>query len=238
MRTTVLCVCASLLLTATLVPRASRAADFPGNSHQRWDARGAYTLGSESAAPASCLVRLRPSGQCGSGSGAGGEEEDCPYQITLPPLTIQLPKQFRLLEKTMKELQSLKEAVNKLKSGCQECRGGRGNGGVVYQQADQGRTQVPIQRNNGEDVRVDPMGQEVQSGTGQEERADGMAPGATADVAGPMHSSLFGKITPSPSSMQEMQVRASASASQILLMTRRKKKKYSYNLTTDSVITT
>lgn len=220
MRTVVLCVCASLLLTATLVPRTSRAADFPVNSQQRWDARGAYTLGSE--APASCPVRLRPSGQCGSSSGAGGEEEDCPYQITLPPLTIQLPKQFRLLEKTMKELQSLKEVVNKLKSGCQECRGGRGNGAFGYQQADQGRTQVPIQRNNGEDVRVDPMGQEVQSGTSQEERADGMAPGATV-VAGPGHSSLFGKITPSPSTMQEMQVRASMSAFKILLMTRGEK---------------
>lgn len=233
MRTIVLCVCASLLLTATLVPHTSRAADFPVNSHQRWDSRGAYTLGSESGAPASCPVRLRPSGQCGSSSGAGGEEEDCPYQITLPPLTIQLPKQFRLLEKTMKELQSLKEVVNKLKSGCQECRGGRGNGAFGYQQADQGRTQVPVQRNNGEDIRVDPMGQEVQSGTNQEERADGMTPGATADVAGPGHGSLFGKITPSPSTMQEMQVRASTSAFKILLMTRGE---YLYNLTSQPIL--
>lgn len=139
MRTVVLCVCASLLLTATLVPRTSRAADFPVNSHQRWDARGPYSLGSESGTPTSCPIKLRPSGQCGS-SGAGAEEgDDCPYQLTLPPLTIQLPKQFRLLEKTMKELQSLKEVVNKLKSGCQECRGARGNGPLGHQQADQGQ---------------------------------------------------------------------------------------------------
>ncbi len=59
-------------------------------------------------------VRLKPAGQC-------EDDEECPYQITVPPLTIQLPKQFRLLEKTMKELQSLKETVNRLKSSCLEC---------------------------------------------------------------------------------------------------------------------
>lgn len=206
MRTIALCVCASLLLTATLVPRSSRAADFPINSHQRWDARGPYTLGVESGAPAACPVRLRPSGQCGGSSGAGAEEEDCPYQITLPTLTIQLPKQFRLLEKTMKELQSLKEVVNKLKSGCQECRGARGNGAFGYQQADQGQSQFPTQRNNGDDVRLNPMGQEVQGGGSQEERADGTVPGGPAETAGPGHGSLLGKLTPSPSTMQEMQV--------------------------------
>lgn len=206
MRTTVFCVCASLLLTATLVPRTSRAADFPINSHQRWDARGTYSLGSESGNPTSCPMKLRPLGQCGS-SGAGAEEEDCPYQLTLPPLTIQLPKQFRLLEKTMKELQSLKEVVNKLKSGCQECRGVRSNGAFGYQQANQGQTQVPIQRDAGGDVRVDLTGQEVQGGSIQDERGDGMVPGATVDVAGPGQGSIFGKITPSPSTMQDMQVK-------------------------------
>lgn len=201
-----LCVCASLLLTATLVPRTSRAADFPPNSHQRWDARGAFSLGSDSGTPASCPIKLRPSGQCGSSGADDGE--DCPYQLTLPPLTIQLPKQFRLLEKTMKELQSLKEVVNKLKSGCQECRGARGNGAFGHQQADQGQTQVPVQRDAGEEVRGDLTGQDVQGGSSQEERGDGMVPGATVDVAGLGHGSIFGKITPSPSSMQEMQVRA------------------------------
>lgn len=59
-------------------------------------------------------LRLKPAGQC-------EDEEECPYQIQIPPLTIQLPKQFRLLEKTMKELQSLKETVNRLKSSCLVC---------------------------------------------------------------------------------------------------------------------
>lgn len=202
-----LCACASLLLTATFVPHTSRAAEFPVNSHQRWDARGPFSLGSESGTPTSCPMKLRPMGQCGS-SGAGAEDgEDCPYQLTLPPLTIQLPKQFRLLEKTMKELQSLKEVVNKLKSGCQECRGARGNGAFGHQQADQGQGQVPIQRDAGGEVRLDLTGQEVQGGSSQEERGDGIVPGATVDVAGLGQGSIFGKITPSPSTVQEMQVR-------------------------------
>lgn len=190
-----LCVCASLLLAATLLPRVSRASDLPINSHQRWDARGTYSLGSDSGTPTSCPIKLRPSGQCGS-SGASGEEEDCPYQLTLPPLTIQLPKQFRLLEKTMKELQSLKEVVNKLKSGCQECRGVRGNGPFGYQQADQEQKR---------DFRMDSTGQEVQGGSSQDERENGMEPGATGAAQG----SPFGKITQSPSTMQEMQVEVS-----------------------------
>lgn len=201
MRTIVLCICASLLLTATLVPRTSRAADFPSNSHQRWDAKGTFTLGSESDTPTSCPIKMMPSVQCGS-SGAGAEDEDCPYQLTLPPFTIQLPKQFRLLEKTIKELQSLKEVVNKLKSGCQECRGGRGNGAFGYQQADQGKTQIPIQRDRDEIT-----GQEVQAGSSQEERGNGMVTGAARDAAGPGQGPALGKMTASPSSMHEMQVR-------------------------------
>ncbi|XP_047431350.1 fibrinogen-like 2a [Mugil cephalus] len=196
MRTIVFC--ASLLLAATLVPRTSLAAELPVNSHQRWDSRGPYNFGSESGAPTSCSVKLRPSGQCGS-SGAGAEE-DCPYQITLPPLTIQLPKQFRMLEKTMKELQSLKEVVNKLRSGCQECLGARGNGASGHRQADQGETQ--IQRDAGDEVRQDLTAQEVQAGFIQEERGDGMVTGATH-----RQGSIFGRITPSPSNMQEMQVK-------------------------------
>ncbi|KAK1167072.1 fibroleukin-like [Acipenser oxyrinchus oxyrinchus] len=62
-----------------------------------------------------CPIKLRPSGQCGDG-------EECLYQVTLPPLTIELPKQLKMLEKTMKELQNLKEVVNKLKSSCLECK--------------------------------------------------------------------------------------------------------------------
>lgn len=76
---------------------------------------GATGVLGKSSEPESCSqVKLRPAGQC-------GDEEECPYQITLPPMTIQLPKQFRLLEKTMKELQSLKETVRQLRSACLEC---------------------------------------------------------------------------------------------------------------------
>lgn len=188
MRTTVLCVFASLQLTATLMPQTSQAADFSVNSYQRWDTRGPYNRGIESGTPTSCPMKLRPSGHCGT-SGAGAEEgEECPYQLTLPPLTIQLPKQFRLLEKTMKELQSLKEVVNKLKSGCQECRG-QGNGDFGYQQADQGQTQVTIQQDAGD--------------KGQE-RGDGMV------SEGPVDGTGHGKLTPSPRTVQEMQVREKA----------------------------
>ncbi|CAJ1054955.1 fibrinogen-like 2a [Xyrichtys novacula] len=199
MRTFRICVLAVLLLSAC------QAADFPVNSHQRWDARGPFSFGSDTGTPVSCPMKLRPSGQCvSSSSGAGAEDgEDCPYQLTLPPLTIQLPKQFRLLEKTMKELQSLKEVVNKLKNGCQECRGAsaRGNGAFGNQQADQGQTlQVP---NTGEEVKLNVTGQEVQGGSSKEERGDG----ASVDVGGIGQGTNFGRITPSPNTVQEMQVK-------------------------------
>uniref|UniRef100_A0AAY4EJR1 Fibrinogen C-terminal domain-containing protein n=1 Tax=Denticeps clupeoides TaxID=299321 RepID=A0AAY4EJR1_9TELE len=67
----------------------------------------------EGTAPG-CPLKLKSAGTCGDG-------DECPYQVTLPPLTIQLPKQFRLLEKTMRELQSLRETVNQLKRSCMAC---------------------------------------------------------------------------------------------------------------------
>lgn len=198
MRTLVLCIFATVFVTATVVPGSSRAADFPVNSHQRWDVRGSYPIGSESGTT-SCPIKLRPSSQCG-GSGAGTEDqEDCPYHLTLPPLTIQLPKQFRLLEKTLKELQSLKEQVNKLKNGCQECRGARG-----HQQADQAQAQV--HRDAEEVHRVDLSGQDLLGGSSQEERGDGTVPGAQ-DTAGAGQVPIYGKLTPTPSSLLEMQVK-------------------------------
>lgn len=196
MRTVFLCLGASLLLTVALVPRASRAVDL-SNSHQTWDTKGPYSLGSDSGSQTSCPIKLRPSGQCGS-SGAGAEDEDCPYQLTLPPLTIQLPKQFRLLEKTIKELQSLKEVVNKLKSGCQDCHSTRSNVPTGYQQADQGRSQ-----RDGDKA----TGQEVQSASSQEERADGMVNRDNTAGTGQGQGPAVGKITPVPSNLQEMQVR-------------------------------
>ncbi|XP_009667740.2 fibroleukin [Struthio camelus] len=64
---------------------------------------------------ATCPIKVKTHGKCDEG-------EDCPYQINLPPMTIQLPKQFRLIEKTLKEVQTLKEAVNKLRKCCQDCK--------------------------------------------------------------------------------------------------------------------
>ncbi|XP_077400536.1 fibrinogen-like 2a [Vanacampus margaritifer] len=196
MRTLV--VCAALLLTATLAPSTCHAVDFPGSSH-KWDARGPYASGADSGTSGSCAIKLRTSGQCG-GSGTEAEEGDeCSYQVTLPPLTIQLPKQFRLLEKTVKELQSLKEVVNKLKSSCQECSGTRGSGVYGHQQADQGQT--------GGVAGLDPSRQDVQSGSSQEERDNGMVTGAAVEGTGLGHGHHLGKITTGPSSMQEMQVK-------------------------------
>uniref|UniRef100_A0A670J673 Fibrinogen like 2 n=1 Tax=Podarcis muralis TaxID=64176 RepID=A0A670J673_PODMU len=60
-----------------------------------------------------CPIKLKSSGEC--------DGEECPYRITLPPMTIQLPKQFRLIERTLKEVQNLKEVVNKMKKSCEDC---------------------------------------------------------------------------------------------------------------------
>lgn len=69
--------------------------------------------GEEKVADA-CPIKLKISGKC--------DGEECPYQVNMPPMTLQLPKQFRLIEKTLKEVQNLKEVVNKLKSSCQDCK--------------------------------------------------------------------------------------------------------------------
>lgn len=189
--------CTGLLLAVTLAPSPIRSADFSVNSHQRWDTKGSYNPGFDAGTPTSCPVKLRPSGHCG-GSGVGAEEgEDCPYQLTLPPLTIQLPKQFRLLEKTLKEVQSLKEVVNKLKRGYQECCGTRGTEAFGYQQADQGQAQDLTQLDTVRDKSPDGIGNRVQSGSSQEERGDGMIHGAGVE----------GKARPFPRDLQEMQVR-------------------------------
>ncbi|XP_043084778.1 uncharacterized protein LOC122331279 [Puntigrus tetrazona] len=59
---------------------------------------------------------LKPLGHCGD------EENLCAYQLALPPLSIQLPRPFRELEKMAKELQDLKEVVNQLRRDCQDCK--------------------------------------------------------------------------------------------------------------------
>ncbi|XP_056429456.1 fibroleukin [Hyla sarda] len=62
-----------------------------------------------------CPIKIKTGAKCDG-------EENCPYQIMLPPMTIQLPKQLQLLEKTLKEVQSLKETVSNLKKSCQDCK--------------------------------------------------------------------------------------------------------------------
>lgn len=62
-----------------------------------------------------CPVRLESRGKCEEGG-------ECPWQVNLPPLTIQLPKQFGRIEEVFKEVQNLKEIVNSLKKSCQDCK--------------------------------------------------------------------------------------------------------------------
>ncbi|XP_046879130.1 fibrinogen-like 2a [Hypomesus transpacificus] len=154
MQKVLFCICASVLLATD--PLRSLELTEGKQPQQRWDSEGAGT----GTGAGSCSLKLKPAGQC-------GEEDDCPYQVTLPPLTIQLPKQFRLLEKTMKELQSLKETVHKLKSACLEGR----------QQADQS-----LQRDSGE---AGGPGLGQSTGASKEERGDGgIFPGPGASVPG------------------------------------------------------
>ncbi|XP_036285532.1 fibroleukin [Pipistrellus kuhlii] len=69
------------------------------------------------AKDASCPVRLESRGKCEED--AGGE---CAYQVSLPPLTVQLPKHFGRMEEVIKEVQSLKEIVSSLKKCCQDSK--------------------------------------------------------------------------------------------------------------------
>ncbi|XP_014392449.1 PREDICTED: fibroleukin isoform X2 [Myotis brandtii] len=62
-----------------------------------------------------CPVRLESRGKCEQGG-------ECPYQVYLPPLTIQLPKQFGRMEEVFKEVQNLKEIVSSLKKCCQDSK--------------------------------------------------------------------------------------------------------------------
>uniref|UniRef100_A0AAY4E0N5 Fibrinogen C-terminal domain-containing protein n=1 Tax=Denticeps clupeoides TaxID=299321 RepID=A0AAY4E0N5_9TELE len=65
--------------------------------------------GSNQEAPQ--YVKLMPAGPC--------EDEDlCPYHITLPTLSIQLPKDFRDLDSMARELETLRKTVDQLRSCC------------------------------------------------------------------------------------------------------------------------
>lgn len=87
-------------------------------------------------------VRLKPLGQCKDG------ESTCPYRITLPPLTVQLPKPFRELEKMARELQRLIQMVNQLKEDCRVCKEKQGMDWNIRTD-DEGKDRAKIQASRG-----------------------------------------------------------------------------------------
>ncbi|XP_052577077.1 fibroleukin [Peromyscus californicus insignis] len=68
----------------------------------------------DASAQAACPARLEGSGKC--------EGSQCPFQLTLPTLTLQLPRQFSSIEEVLKEVRTLKEAVDSLRKSCQDCK--------------------------------------------------------------------------------------------------------------------
>ncbi|KAJ3612591.1 hypothetical protein NHX12_020859 [Muraenolepis orangiensis] len=228
MRSVSLSLCAGLLFAVAVV-----APEPPLNTHQRWDTNellspppattpGGGGGGGGGEGGGSCSLRLRPSGQC---LGSGAEDQGgCPYQLTLPTLTIQLPEQFKMLERTVKELQSLKETVSELQSSCHECRGGGGAGGGVtspgttagggepqhpkphrQQQADQGRPSGA--GGAGQRPGSDPQEQQRLPESSREETGDGCVDGTAGGGAGGSGSTA-GKVPAQTSeNMIEMQVK-------------------------------
>lgn len=84
-----------------------------------WGIVLAFSVGDicpETSEDAASWIKLKPKGHCGD------EEDLCPYRLTLPALSIQLPRPFRELEEMAKELQNLKKVVNQLRIDCQECK--------------------------------------------------------------------------------------------------------------------
>ena len=234
MRSVSLSGCVGLLFAAATVATVAPAPDAPVHAYKRWDtnelqsptpatptvtaAAGGGGGGEEGG---SCSMRLRPSGQC---SGPGDEGEGCPYKLTLPPLTIQLPKEFRMLERTVKELQSLKQTVRQMQSRCQKCQGGGGGSGAgggvsspssgttggfggqeeLQQQQQQQEQQQADQGCPGSDPQELPE-------SSREEMREGCADGTTGAGAGGSgaagHGATAGKVpAPTSGNMIEMQV--------------------------------
>ncbi|KAM6201965.1 fibroleukin [Rhynchocyon petersi] len=69
----------------------------------------------DAAVQDACPVRLESRGKCEEGA-------ECPFQVSLPPLTLQLPKHFGRIEEVFKEVQNLKELVSHLQKSCQDCK--------------------------------------------------------------------------------------------------------------------
>ncbi|CAL8242209.1 unnamed protein product [Merluccius merluccius] len=232
MRSVSLSGCVGLLFAAATVATVAPAPDAPVHAYKRWDTNELQTppLATPTTTAAaggeeggSCSMRLRPSGQC---SGPGDEDGGCPYKLTLPPLTIQLPKEFRMLERTVKELQSLKQTVRQMQSRCLKCQGGGGGSGagggvssppsgktgsfggqeeLQQQQQEQQQQQQADQGCPGSDPQELPE-------SSREEMREGCADGTTGAGAGgsgaPGHGSTTGKVPAQTSSnMIEMQVK-------------------------------
>ncbi|XP_073687738.1 uncharacterized protein fgl2b [Garra rufa] len=89
-------------------------------------------------------VTLKPLGDCGD------EDNLCPYRLTLPPLSIQLPRPFRELEKMAKELQDLKDVVNHLRRDCQECKDRQKEHGEEREKRPQSLSIMETQSHSGE----------------------------------------------------------------------------------------
>ncbi|XP_070803136.1 fibroleukin [Pituophis catenifer annectens] len=102
-----------VLLQAVALLFASRFVLSEEHGGRGDEERGGGGGGEDKVSPA-CPLALQSSGKC--------DGEECPYQVNFPPLTIQLPKQFQLMEKTLKEVELLKEMVNTLKKSCQDCK--------------------------------------------------------------------------------------------------------------------
>ncbi|XP_078091731.1 fibrinogen-like 2a [Mustelus asterias] len=68
-----------------------------------------YKNSTERHANGACAIKLKPT-ECDD------EGEVCGYQVNIPPLTIQLPKQTKLLKKTVKQVKSLTATVKKMKT--------------------------------------------------------------------------------------------------------------------------
>ncbi|KAM4747495.1 fibroleukin [Rhinophrynus dorsalis] len=115
-------------------------------------ALSAVFIGAEEESPVAeklsngCPIKMKNGGKC-------DDDGNCPYQISLPPMTIQLPKQFQLLEKTLKEVQSLKEIVNSLKKSCQDCKLQADD----TQEKESNEQHVPESPGNGQDNSIQEM---------------------------------------------------------------------------------
>ncbi|XP_077194175.1 fibroleukin [Paroedura picta] len=102
-----------------------------------------------------CPIKLKPIRKCAEGG------EECLHQITLPPVTIQLPWQFQLIEQTLKEVESLKEVVNNLKKTCQDCKLQADDNQEADSESLPPETENPLDHNSLQDNRVQELQNKV-----------------------------------------------------------------------------